>query len=64
MHKSNVAQNPKICKKPFGVFDLSILCALKVHFFDFLRITNNEFSKANLGYLDTFFGGMLEVPLL
>ena len=33
-------------------------------FYDFLRISNHEFSKANLGYLDTFFGGMLEVPLL
>ena len=26
-------------------------------FYDFLRISNHEFSKANLGYLDTFFLG-------
>ena len=32
MHKSKVAQNPKICRKPVEFFDLSILCALKVHF--------------------------------
>ena len=35
MHKSKVVQNPKICSKPFEFFDLSILCALKVHFLMF-----------------------------
>ena len=35
MHKSKVAQNPKICRKPFEFFYLSILCALKVHFLIF-----------------------------
>ena len=35
-------------------------------FFDFynlLKISNQKFSKANLGYLDTFFWGMLESKL-
>ena len=32
-------------------------------FYVFLRISNHKFSKANLGYLDTFFGDMLESNL-
>ena len=32
-------------------------------FYDFLRIKKSQFSKANLGYLDKFFGGMLESKL-
>ena len=32
-------------------------------FYNFLRISNHEFSKANLGYLNTFLRGMLESKL-
>ena len=32
MHKSKVAQNPEIWRKPYGFFNLSILCALKMYF--------------------------------
>ena len=57
MHKSKVAQNPKVCRKPIGFFDLSILCALKVHFliFTIFKDIKSQFSKTNLGYLDTLF---------
>ena len=41
MHKSKVVQNPKICSKPFEFFDLSILCALKVHFLMFTIFKGN-----------------------
>ena len=35
MIKSNVAQSPKIRRKPFVFFYFSILCGLKVHFLIF-----------------------------
>ena len=60
MLKSKVAQNPTICRKPVWFFDLSILCALKVHFFDFdnfFKDKKSQFSKVNLGHIDKFFGG-------
>ena len=66
MHKSKVAQHPKVCRKLIGVFLFEHSMCSKSAFFDFydfLRISNPKFSKANLGYLDTFFGGMLESKL-
>ena len=65
MQKSKVAQNPKICRKPVEFFESSILCALKVHFliFTIFKDKKSQFSKANLGYLDNFLGGMLESKL-
>ena len=57
MHKSKNAQNPKIFRKPIGFFDLSILCALKVHFLIFTML-ESKFALNNLNfkcYIQVFF---------
>ena len=66
MHKSKVAQNPKICRKPVEFFDLSILCALKVHlfdFYDFLRIKITIFTGHFRVLLIKNFGGYAKIKI-
>ena len=64
IHKSKVAQNPKICRKPLG-FLLWDSMSYKSAFLIFMIFgyTKSQFSKANLVYLNSFFGGYAGIKI-